>query len=466
VGRRAILSRIITRFPEGTRFVIAVGHQADQIRDYLRLAHPQATVELVKVDRISGPGSGPGYSLLKCRERLNAPFYLVCGDTLWQSALDPAWEEQDWLGVAPVPSGASAAAYCNLRRKGPQGAVELRDKAAVEGPGWKAFIGLAHIRRHLEFFASLAEANPGASGELQLSGGFAGLVASGLDLHDIDWCDVGTEARYEATQQRYGALESCKIGEAVYIEGERVVKFFADPRIASARIARAAAREGIYPAIQAAAGSFFSYRYIAGSTLAESGPAEWSRFLEWCVEMLWKRKINGSSSPGAFKAACRRAYARTTRIRLEMLQRRHPEISGRLKLASASIARAIERAAAGARPAYIHGDLQPENVIVRQESGEFALIDWRQDVGGSADVGDIHWDLAKFYVWLDRAGGTGMDAFERFIRDHGFELAQVRCVAGLALLRMSGLHRSPADLRFLERGLELIGEAPARSRAA
>ena len=45
-------------------------------------------------------------------------------------------------------------------------------------------------------------------------------------------------------------------------------------------------------------------------------------------------------------------------------------------------------------PRRIHGDLHFENIIL-DDSGEFFLIDWRQDFSNILEYGDLYYDLSK-----------------------------------------------------------------------
>jgi hypothetical protein len=48
-----------------------------------------------------------------------------------------------------------------------------------------------------------------------------------------------------------------------------------------------------------------------------------------------------------------------------------------------------------AKVSRIHGDLQFDNIIYDEMSGEFTLIDWRATFGRQEILGDIHYDFAK-----------------------------------------------------------------------
>ena len=45
-------------------------------------------------------------------------------------------------------------------------------------------------------------------------------------------------------------------------------------------------------------------------------------------------------------------------------------------------------------PTRFHGDLHFENILI-SETGNFSLLDWRQDFAGLQEYGDLYYDLAK-----------------------------------------------------------------------
>ena len=57
IDYKAVISHIILKFPKNTDFVIAVGHLSSQVKEYLRLAHPDIKVQFVLVENYSGIGS-------------------------------------------------------------------------------------------------------------------------------------------------------------------------------------------------------------------------------------------------------------------------------------------------------------------------------------------------------------------------------------------------------------------------
>src|SRR5579864_7333392 len=73
VGEKAIISHIVDIFPQDVTLVIGVGHNAHLIQEYLEIVYPER--HFIYVPCEYGPGFGPGYSLNKCRDHLQVPFY-------------------------------------------------------------------------------------------------------------------------------------------------------------------------------------------------------------------------------------------------------------------------------------------------------------------------------------------------------------------------------------------------------
>ena len=66
IGYTTVLTRIIEKFDKSIEIIIAGGFKADQIIDYISIAHGDRPIKVVVVDKWEGKGSGPGYSLFSC----------------------------------------------------------------------------------------------------------------------------------------------------------------------------------------------------------------------------------------------------------------------------------------------------------------------------------------------------------------------------------------------------------------
>ena len=77
----------------------------------MNLVHSDKNITYVDVDNYDGVGSGPGYSLLCCKEHLQEPFVFTSVDTLVTDDIDIMSVGENWLGVSSVDSDSSLQ-YC------------------------------------------------------------------------------------------------------------------------------------------------------------------------------------------------------------------------------------------------------------------------------------------------------------------------------------------------------------------
>jgi dTDP-glucose pyrophosphorylase len=493
VGGKAVLSHIVARFAADAEFVVATGHLGEQVRTYFRLAHPGVSVRFVDLDRIDGAGAGPGYSLLACEPWLRRPFTFVACDTLWDGDL-PSRNGASWVGTARVPA-AEAARYCNFRIANGR-VVSIHDKQAVAGNGCEAFVGLCHIHDHATFWAGLRAGDP-VAGEHQISSGLRALLEDGgLGAVPVDWTDVGDLEHYRAVVRRQGGFDFSKTNEFAYLVGERVVKFFADGRIAERRVRRALANPGAFPAGVEGSGQFLAYRFQPGRTLYErNDEGIFRRLLAWLEADVWQPVEVPRETVAA---ACNRFYRDKTAERLARYFRKHAVADGPSVVNGVAVPPTAELLArvpwdrlADGRPVVFHGDLQFDNVIHDEATGRFTLLDWREDFGGQVEFGDLYYDLAKLWGGIvlnydlvkrnclslvERDGTVHLDFAQRFtsprlreilaewICTRGLDSTKVRTLVGLIFLNMSPLHHEPFDRLLYSLGRMTLHHELCRAR--
>ena len=90
INNEAIISKLL-KFPSEYKFVITLGYKGKMIENYLKIAFPLHDFEFVYVDDFESANSGPGYSVLACKEFLQRPFYLVTVDCLISSSSKFIW---------------------------------------------------------------------------------------------------------------------------------------------------------------------------------------------------------------------------------------------------------------------------------------------------------------------------------------------------------------------------------------
>ncbi|MBI4351707.1 MAG: NTP transferase domain-containing protein [Elusimicrobia bacterium] len=494
VDKKAVLSHIIGKFPPDTEFVVATGYLGGQVRDYLAVAHPSARIAFAEVDNFDGPGSGPGYSLLCCKDLLRGPFYFVSCDTLWDGPL-PSDLEHNWMGTARVEEAASAS-YCNFRVRDGL-VVSIHDKVRVQGGDGRAFTGLCLIRDCGAFWEGLGSGKL-VSGEHQVSCGIQAILAKSPVRHyDIDWLDAGTFENYKEAVGRYEDYDFSKTNEFLYICGGSVVKFFADRSIVEKRVAKTKLNPAIFPAIDSVRGQFYGYSFLPGRTLYEENSSGiFGNLLRWLDRELW---LPRTVDAGEMRGTCRDFYYEKTLKRLAGYHRKYEgsDVAGVINgvpvpAVSELLGRVPWEDLYSGTPVFMHGDLQFDNIL-HTGGGKFVLLDWRQDFGGRVEFGDLYYDLAKLYGGIvlnydlikkklisysedgetidfdfaQRHSSAGyLGTLLRFAAGKGWDVRKVRTLVPLIYLNMACLHHYPFDKMLYAFGRLLLAEELERSGKA
>lgn len=502
LGKRPVLSRIIDQFPRETPLVIALGHLASQVRNFLDTAYPGRRVTCVTVDGYDRPGSGPGASLLACRPFLETPFYMTTVDTL---ILDPIPDlKQNWIGVSRI---LDPSRFCTVKVEADDRIVSFADKQP-ETENRLAFTGIAGICSLDPFWNALEGNRELIGGEKQLSNGLKGLLQENLIAEELKWMDTGTPENLETAQKHFevDGFDFSKTSEHTYLIEDRAVKWFQDPVIAAQRARRAETLKPCTPHIDRAHEQFFSYSIVPGKTLYHCLEEVRPEFLfQWLKQTLWT-EIPPQACPGRadFEKAMDEFYRIKTRDRL---------LKAFEKTGAGDEARIInnihfppieELLQSLSRTSFFttgllsrfHGDLQFDNIIVTEDQvSPFCLIDWRQDFGG-LDYGDRYYDLAKLNgglsldyaairsgrplkfetdrdmkrVYLEECSNEHLshykNAFAAFCRTEGYDFSRVQILTGLIYLNMAALHAGPFDRYLLCFGQSRLGLALGAGTAA
>lgn len=482
---KAIISHIIDKFPADSDFVVAVGYKSEQVKAYLRLAHPEQKFTFVDVENYNGIGSGPGHSLLCCREVLRDSFYMVAADTLWSEDIQEFGIEHNWMATGTFDTTESSN-YCNLIVE--QGrVVEMYDKVSVTDKRARPFAGVAFVKDSALFWQGLAaDCN---QGERQVSAGFAKLVdKQPLHAHAITWMDVGTIEKYQAEAAKDLKYDFSKTDEMFYKLNGRIIKFFADASVTQNRVKKARLNQTVFPQIIGCEASFYAYSYQPGETLyVHPAPETFTKLLHWLSQNLWKPHAVADS---AVKEMCHRFYEIKTEERLKKYSIKYPigepqVINGNKIPAAAQLLKGLDwDELFRGEPFFIHGDLQPDNIIFDVANEKFLLLDWRQDFAGETAFGDLYYDFAKLWAGLcldysrikqndfqytEDTDNTcrftvpshpyrneNQRILSKFIEDNGYSLEKTKILMALIFLNMSPLHHNPFDRMLHALGREML----------
>lgn len=315
------------------------------------------------------------------------------------------------------------------------------------------------------------------------------------------WFDTGTLENYNNTNNNFSPgkkfdFSKGKGEEFLYFVNDRVIKFFADEKIAENRCLRGGKQlKGLCPEIEGRKGNFFAYRKINGQTLYEVMNRQTvNNFLQWAKANLWKKVELTPEQKKGFKKACKEFYMDKTQKRLQAfyektgLEDNSAYINGVLVPPLKELMEKIDwaRITEGI-PSNFHGDLQFDNVLVTRDPGsnldKFTLLDWRQDFAGLLEYGDLYYDLAKLYggkiisynlikeglFSFDMSGASvyynyhlkndlveAKEEYEAFLKRNNFDLDKVKIITALIFLNMSPLHQDPFDLMLYFMGRSML----------
>jgi len=477
IDEKAVISHIIEKFSSEVEIVVAVGHQGEKVREYLSHAHADRNITPVSVDNFDGEGSGPGYSLLCCREFLGCPFVIYAADTMVTEEIPPP--TKNWLGVAEV---SDTSPFCTVSLE--EGFITaLADKQDCDNRF--AFVGVAGVHDHGEFWDALENDTSLINNEHQISNGLNVLTGHALHPELFTWFDTGTVENYNLTKGHFESTDDkfdfSKINEFTYFVNGRVIKYFDDADIVEKRFSRSKSLSGLCPPIDRKTNWFISYEKIKGTTLYEClTPRVAQSFFKWSQDYLWST----DKTPSNFNDSCRQFYKDKTEKRLQAFCVKYPDhhlsnvpVNGEELPAIDDLLKLVDwDMLSRGTPVNFHGDLQFDNVLktgwLTSGRDDFKLLDWRQEFAGQVEVGDLYYDLGKLYGGMtlpyhfikqnrfhyqeDTTGvsydfhttnmvNEAKEEFEEFIKSSGYEMWRIQLIRALIFLNMSPLHEYPFD---------------------
>ena len=473
LDNKAIISHMIDKTPKEYDIVIALGYKGNMVKEYCEAAHPNRTFKFVEVDKYEGEGTGPAYSINKCKEHLQRPFIWATADTIISDKLPKI--DDNWLGLYPtsIPELYSTVNTNN----GDVVGFKNKDKNGYE----YAFIGLASVYDYETFWGELDV----DSGEI-VSAYYNIDKYSSMKSKKFDWYDVGTIDNYMRAKKLFEKSENYSIpktnGEFLYKVDNNFIKLSSDKAFVEGRIKRTDDLDDLVPKLNYTGDNLYAYKWVDGNTLYNSTSEVWKKFLNFANKNLWEETY----VEDYFIRDCEKFYFEKTMSRLKLLLKNRDELFKGKHIVNDIETDTIDdllidfnwgKIYNGKPTKRFHGDLQFDNVIYGDDNN-FYLLDWRQDFAGS-NVGDVYYDLAKMYggilmsyklmkddenfsCFIDQnvvnynyETESTLDEFkpiyEKWIIDNGYDLDKVKSITALIFLNMSPLHeREFGDLLFFK----------------
>jgi len=486
INHKAILSQIIEKFNKTDVFVIGLGYKSEQIKKYLKIAHPDRKFIFVHIKNHDGIGSGPGLSLLNCKKYLNEPFVFIPCDCnfLDEFKNDP---NKNWIGISKVPISESDQ-YCNVLVK-EEIVKNIIDKKTSPS-NYYAFTGLTYIKDHEIFWKGLKKEIL-IKNEHQISNGLKRLMEkSNLYTKIIKWQDMGTLKQFQEIQKQSDLLSIEKSNEFIYFINNKVIKFFTEEKIIDNKILKAKMKPSFFPNSKKLDKNFYYYPYWKGEIFYDSGNIDsFKKLLNLLDKNFWKSKIVNTNK---MIKICKIFYQDKTIERIKLFLDLNSEyvfpkiVNGEKIFSLDYILKKIPwNLLNNGTACFIHGDLNFSNILYDKQNEKFLLIDWRQDFAGEINFGDIYYDLAKLYagitmnfnyvikgkyeyveknenVTISFKNWTESDQYkkilEEFIIKQDFDLKKVKLLSGLTYLNMAALHPEPINKLLMAFGSLMLSK--------
>ena len=482
INNKAILGHLIDQLPPGVPTVVGLGHFGDHVRQYLEMAYPDREFLFRTIDPYQGPGSSSGYSLHYLRDLIPGPFLFCTNDTIVRNPI--SFLDRNWLGVGVSDD---IDKYTRLSLFGRR-VTRIHRKG--EAGGSIAYIGLAEVHDSEPFWQALVGVLE-ARGECSDVEGLFGMLDLGIEARTLDWFDTGSKDQFDHAVGTLGgaAVHLPKEDEDLYFHDQRVIKFFCDTQKVQKRVERARILDGLVPRILDTNPHHYSYSWTDGEMLSSVLSSQLlAEFLDSMRARLWQK---GENLPEEEVVRLgRRFYLKKTMDRLCSLfgqgwvEDREYVINGVECRRPAELLETLgDEFFASAEMVQFHGDLHPDNVIVKHGAKDFVLLDWREDYAGLLHLGDIYYDLAKLYHGLLVSHDSVKDnrfvvdindnvinidiavhyrnldavtTLEKWAEDHGLSVTRLRTIVALIYLNIAPLHHYPYNQFLFFLGNQLL----------
>tara|TARA_A100001388_G_scaffold101477_1_gene73945 strand:+ start:7843 stop:9411 length:1569 start_codon:yes stop_codon:yes gene_type:complete len=489
VNQKPGITYVIDKFDEDIEIVVPVGYKAQSVKDFLKIAYPKRKFTFVDVDLYDGAGSGLGYSLLKCRDKLQCPFIFIPNDSIVDEEI-PA-PDSNWMGFS-LTHASSEYRSLKISKK------EVKDILAKGSIGKVyPYIGLAGINDYKNFWKHMESGRNKGAIEIGESYGLKRMLPeTKINGISFTWHDTGNLKALEKTREYLPKNEVDanildKPDEAIWFCNKKVIKFHIDKSFISERVSRAKKLENFVPKITDIGENMYSYKLIDGEIFSKNVNSEkFKDFLKYMTKF-WKPKKLSESQLKEFKLACEKFYKDKTEERIRLFLKRFEVVNKTVYVNDIKIPKYEEvlktlnwESIFDGNPVRYHGDLHFENILCADnKKTPFYLLDWRQNFAGNLDVGDIYYDLAKlnhgliishelinkklFEVKVDANNISYdfnrknnlyecQDVLKEYVNENDYCWEKVTNLTNLIFLNIAGLHEYPYSILLYYLGLSNV----------
>jgi len=490
LDNKPVISHVIEKFPKHVEIVVAVGHKGQMVKNYLQMAHSDRQIKCIDIINYNGQGSGLGLTLLDCMHELQCPFIFCPNDTvILEEVPEPS---HNWVGYAEIENNQH---YRSFKLSNNDTVERICEKEEVLSFDTKPYIGLCAIKDYKTFWQSMQAGQKYGSIKIGESYALREMINKNITIEakKFTWYDTGNIESLTVARELIKSKNAPEIlekpNEAIWFVNDRVIKYNTDPSFISDRVSRAQLLKGFVPEIVACTKNMYSYRMLTGKTMSKATNYTTFNSLLKYLQSFWKKADITAEQDVEFKQVCEKFYKEKTEKRIQLYFDRFSECDGEEKINGNQIPSLEDmlkkidwQHLCDGVPVRMHGDLHFENILVA-ETGDFYLLDWRQNFGGLYDYGDIYYDLAKLLHGLivshelinkDCFTVSQMDdvitydlyrkhslvenekQFFDFLTIQGYNVNKVKLLTSLIFLNIAPLHHYPYSKMLFYLGKEML----------
>ena len=487
ISNRPTICHLIEQFPDDVRFVIALGHKGELVREFLALAYPLRHFDFAQVDPYEGHGSGLGLSLLSCKPFLQEPFVFISCDTLVDEAIPSPG--QNWMGYA---RGQRLDQYRTLEIANDQ-VIAICEKGLGNAHTHKPYIGLSGIADYETFWFAMEAGGIEAiqAGEAY---GLRAILPQKIQAMPFTWHDTGNIESLNRAREFYREPDEPNIlekaNEAIWFVGDQVIKFSDDKKFIANRVKRVNELEGFVPAITGNGAHMYCYAKVEGKVFSEAVNLPLFDDLLKHSASFWRLKKLAQTETVKFNETCMRFYRDKTYERVELFYKNFSRTDGREVINGVEMPLLEDLLDAidwdwltDGLAGRFHGDFHFENILWSEKTQKFTFLDWRQDFGGDLSVGDIYYDFAKLlhglivshelinknlfsinwaendinFDFLRKQVLVECELhFEKWLELNGYDCKKIRILTALIYLNIAALHHNPYSLMLYTFGKSML----------
>ena len=485
LNNKPIISHIIEKFPNNTKFLIALGYKGDIVKKYLKLVYKNKKINFVNIHPFKGKNSGLGLTLLKSSKFLKKPFLFISCDTLVKNNIK--YENYDWIGYSNKKAGKEYRSVDIQKGK----LIKINEKNKKH-KNKKTYIGLAFIKNHSNFWkhTKLNYKYSKNQGEVFALNKLS--KKNNVYSKNFIWDDAGSLFNYKKIKLKYADKNQPiilkKNNEAIWFANGLVIKYSSDENFIRKRVKRAKILKNFVPKIVKFNKYMYAYKYVDGEVMSKNLTLNKFKILLKYLKKFWKKnkRLNNKN----FNLNCLKFYKNKTYFRIKMFNKKYNFIDNfhfinncKVEKMKLILRKTNWESLSNGISSRFHGDLHFENIIFNKN--KFKFLDWRQGFGNSLNEGDLYYDLAKLLHGIivdhNQVNGnnfrinikgnkvflkikqtenhkTCLKYFEKWLINNGFNLQKVRILTALIYINIAPLHHHPYSLFLYFLGKKMLSD--------